>query len=125
MYYTFEGTVSSIYGPHPEIFTDNGIVAGSDFGVTFEVDFDEDGYRIYLNGTIRVFQDGDWGWPDFFYTAYIGGSALDPLPDADPQELANCAQNYWGCLDSGGIGELNGNPTAAGVLVFGSGHVRD
>jgi len=81
MYYTFEGTVEYAYEFSAGLL--GGLAVGDSLSYTMMMDFDVQGTITAADGTTYTYSDGlsyvgapNERYYDYFYTDYIGGSAL-------------------------------------------------
>lgn len=109
VYYTFTGTVSGYYTDGPGGYyseTSNNFSLGQDVSFTFMIDADLPGYTTYGGYQYPLSDDG---WGHYFYSTYVGGSAVavDPATTIGPgsSDFAYTAANQSGVTGS------NGDPT--------------
>ncbi len=77
IYYTFEGTVTSINDPYGQLPTSGEFSIGEVVNYTFLIDFDATGswqYNGYNN--FRTVETPDTTSQDYFYTALVSGSPV-------------------------------------------------
>jgi PEP-CTERM motif len=110
MYYTFDGTVTTIneVGTGAGIALGAGLIVGSDVTYTLIVDFDADGTFTLNNGVVNNFADtADVDW---FFTDYVSGNALSEKDGGFFNGDGDTAENNFGANDSARtLGTLNVN----------------
>ena len=107
MYYTFNGTVTSIADNVGAVST-AGLSVGSNVTYTFIVDFAADGARTLNDGTAYAYSDTA-GY-DYFYTDYVSGDALAQVGGGfnnQPYEIAESNVGFNGLTSA--YGYLIGN----------------
>lgn len=115
MYYTFEGTITSIENDSLGLVSQAGLIVSSQVSYTFLVDFDEQGFTIYADRPTYIPVDQDIN--DWFYDELI----TSPYLYSDYgifDEIRYYGQNYFGDFTHGSI-VMTFNVNAQDSLYYG------
>ena len=124
MYYTFEGTLTSITMDNAEAVLNAELIVTDPVSYTFAVDFEAVGFIKYYNGTY-ITQADIPNHLDYFYTYLVGEGYLSSVNGGYTPE--NYVQEYNKGNYSGftGTSHLLGDSQGDFVIIFGSAHLSD
>lgn len=104
LYYTFEGSITTISHDNAGAIASAGFSVGSSVTYTLLIDFDAAASETHFGGYVDYDSYLDTGSWDYFYVDYIGGDALtevdggfyNTVGPADGTGSMNASEKNWG-----------------------------